>query len=72
MECQVIGEYYTFFIQPKTGWGKVFKAYWKGDMVDLLRQRDNRIFNNMPDAERALQAAQAKWRADREVENQPK
>ena len=68
----MIGTYYTFTLQEKTGWGKAFPAYWKGDMIDNWRQEIGRIFDNAAAAERGLASAQAKWRAERELKPQQK
>ena len=49
-------KYYTYYINPETGFKQVFEARWIGDMIDIKREKENRIFPNMQAATVALQA----------------
>ena len=49
-------KYYTYYINPETGFKQVFEAWWLGDMIDKKRQAEQRIFSNLQAATVAMQA----------------
>ena len=46
--------YWTFYINPETGFNQVFEARWLNDTTDSKRKKEGRIFLNEIDARNAM------------------
>lgn len=53
-------KYWTFYINPITGYQQILHATWTDHFVDLQRKEENRMFESRLQAEAACDEAQSK------------
>lgn len=49
--------YWTYYLDPLTGYGQVVQSKYEGSYVDSKRDREGRIFKSERDAKTALSSA---------------